>query len=246
MFFAWVFFLISFGGQAPHVLRAHMGRTCGEPNKIELTIRVLTGSLCRYLSGLTWDGWDPELMCRIDPASSAGTKMELEDRLAPELEDDDEWTTFLAPGLGTDQTEATAPDTVVDAIAAGFQPRSMVASLLADDQGNLDLVYPPGESVDPGKMTGPWHSRTWGNYTTAATGAFKAPAQAIGGARGGGWWPPKPTLKVSFMPKVVKGTGRGWRLYPYVISPTASSSKVSNFMAVVTFILPGPIKFGLR
>ena len=32
------FFLISFGGQAPHVLRAHMGmHTCGEPNEIELT-----------------------------------------------------------------------------------------------------------------------------------------------------------------------------------------------------------------
>ena len=32
-------FLISVGGQAPHVLRPHMGvhRTCGEPNVIELT-----------------------------------------------------------------------------------------------------------------------------------------------------------------------------------------------------------------
>jgi len=37
--FGWVFFLISLGGQAPHVLRAQMGvhRTCGEPNEIELT-----------------------------------------------------------------------------------------------------------------------------------------------------------------------------------------------------------------
>ena len=30
-------FLFSLGGQAPHVLRAHMGRACGEPNEIELT-----------------------------------------------------------------------------------------------------------------------------------------------------------------------------------------------------------------
>ena len=32
-FFGWVFFLILFGGQAPHVLGAHMGvhHTCGEP-----------------------------------------------------------------------------------------------------------------------------------------------------------------------------------------------------------------------
>ena len=33
----WVFFLIPLGGQAPHMLRAHMGHTCGEPNEIELT-----------------------------------------------------------------------------------------------------------------------------------------------------------------------------------------------------------------
>ena len=39
IFFGWVFFLISLGGQAPHVLRDHMWafNTCGEPNEIELT-----------------------------------------------------------------------------------------------------------------------------------------------------------------------------------------------------------------
>ena len=37
--FGWVFFLISLGGRAPHVLRAHVGvhRTCGEPDGIELS-----------------------------------------------------------------------------------------------------------------------------------------------------------------------------------------------------------------
>ena len=35
IFFGWVFFLISVGGQAPHV--RPMGRSCGEPNEIELT-----------------------------------------------------------------------------------------------------------------------------------------------------------------------------------------------------------------
>ena len=35
--------MISLGGQAPRVLRAHMGHVCGGPNEIELTIRVLTG-----------------------------------------------------------------------------------------------------------------------------------------------------------------------------------------------------------
>ena len=34
----WALFLISLGGQAPHMLRAHMGHTCGEPNEIELTV----------------------------------------------------------------------------------------------------------------------------------------------------------------------------------------------------------------
>ena len=36
MFFGWVFFLVSLGGQAPHVLRAQMGPTCEEPNETEL------------------------------------------------------------------------------------------------------------------------------------------------------------------------------------------------------------------
>ena len=29
--------MISLGGQAPRVLRTHVGRTCGEPNEIELS-----------------------------------------------------------------------------------------------------------------------------------------------------------------------------------------------------------------
>ena len=37
IFFGWVFFLISLGGQAPHVRCTPMGHTCGEPNEIELT-----------------------------------------------------------------------------------------------------------------------------------------------------------------------------------------------------------------
>ena len=36
--------LVSLGGQAPHVLGAHVGRTCGEPNEFELTaFDTLTG-----------------------------------------------------------------------------------------------------------------------------------------------------------------------------------------------------------
>ena len=45
----WVFFLISLGGQAPHVLRAHMWAltSCGGPNEIELTPQgLIYRSLC--------------------------------------------------------------------------------------------------------------------------------------------------------------------------------------------------------
>ena len=44
LFVGWGFFLVSLGGQTPHVLRAPMWalNTRGEPNEIELTVRVLT------------------------------------------------------------------------------------------------------------------------------------------------------------------------------------------------------------
>ena len=56
---------------------------------------------------LTWDTWDPEFMCRISPDSDAGSKLALEERLEPDLVDDDEWATFLMPGLGTKQADPT-------------------------------------------------------------------------------------------------------------------------------------------
>ena len=43
--------MISLGGQAPHVLRAHTGRMCGEPNEIELT--PAHGLCYRSLPGTT-------------------------------------------------------------------------------------------------------------------------------------------------------------------------------------------------
>ena len=58
--------------------------------------------------------------------------------------------------------------------------------------------YPPGESVDPSKTTGPWHSREWFNLSEPSTpGAFELPPQQIGGAHGGGFWPPKPAFQVN-------------------------------------------------
>ena len=41
--------MISLGGQAPHVRRTPMGRTCGEPNEIELTPIGVEFDACRYL-----------------------------------------------------------------------------------------------------------------------------------------------------------------------------------------------------
>ena len=52
------------------------------------------------------------------------------------------------------------------------------------------------------------HSREWRNFSHEAA-KYKVVEQQIGGKRGGGWWPPKPTIKVTFMPTVVKGQ-RTW------------------------------------
>ena len=52
MFFGCVFFLISFG--SPHVRCTPMGRTCGEPNEIELTaIRVILNGSCEQVTAST-------------------------------------------------------------------------------------------------------------------------------------------------------------------------------------------------
>ena len=110
---------------------------------------------------------------------------------------------------------------------AGFAPPESVASLAFKDQANLALVYPPGEQVDPTVTASPWYSREWDNLTAPAA-EFTVPPQQINGTRGGGWWPPRPTLKVNFMPKIEAGTGRGWRLYPMQINPTASTNKADG------------------
>ena len=181
---------------------------------------------------LTWANWAPQFMCRIDPQyQDTDTSDQIRQRLEPDLEDDDEWVTFLKPGVGTQQTDPTAEDTVIDAMADGFQPMAAVQSLMSTDQANLAVVYPPGPQVDPTITSGPnggdWNSRGWSNMTHAAA-AFILPPQQINGSRGGGWWPPKPVIKVSFMPVIQAGTGRGWRLYPYKINyPTASDGKVA-------------------
>ena len=95
-------------------------------------------------------------------------------------------------------------------MAAGFQPPEAVADFHSLDQANLAAVFPPGEQLDPSVTTGPWHSREWRNKTAPPT-HFTVPKQKLGGARGG-YWPPKPMAKVTFMP-VAKNEYRN-RLYP--------------------------------
>ena len=111
--------------------------TAAGTNAAVLTISMRQSFAAGGLWGQTWDGYDPEFMCRINPNSDAGNKVTLEERMEPDLEADSGWMTFLMGG----QADPTAPDRVVDAIAAGFQPQAMVASLLSKNQNNLNIVY---------------------------------------------------------------------------------------------------------
>ena len=131
-------------------------------------------------------GWDhePELICRVHPSISAP--------LVPQLQDDADWVTFLLP-----DADVTSP--VIDSIAAGFVPPETAADWKSTSQENLAAVYPPGRQVDPSETAEPWVNRDWNNMSVA-TGQFELPSQTLSGDRGGAWWPPKPTLKVTFMP----------------------------------------------
>jgi hypothetical protein len=91
---------------------------------------------------LSWEHHNPEFICRVDPAAS----MALEE---PDLDDDDEWTTFLLPTRAETDPGGSLDDWVIDAIAAGFQPPEAVASFESRDTANLAAVYPPGQQVDP-------------------------------------------------------------------------------------------------
>ena len=162
---------------------------------------------------LTWGNHNPEFICRIDPRTSGPAE--------PDLIDDDGWTTFLFPD-GTEEggeNEGGDPnfDDAINAIAAGFHPPEAMPDLESTDQSNLAAIYPPGAQVNPAVTEGPWHSREadlggWGNLTSQAD-KFTLPPTTLDGARGGGYWPPKPTVKVTFMPIPVEGEGY-WRHYP--------------------------------
>ena len=102
-------------------------------------------------------------------------------------------------------------------MVAGFQPPEAVRDFNSRDQANLAVVYPPGKQVDPSitvsaGQPAPWRNRDWNDFTSEAS-KFTVPKQSLNGARGGGWWPPKPTAKVTFMPTVREGDGDGRRLH---------------------------------
>lgn len=179
------------------------------------TSAILTVSLPEPVKGtssgnmLTWGGHNPEFICRVDPRTAGPAE--------PDLIDDEGWTTFLLPD-GTEEggdNEGSDPnhDDVINAIAAGFHPPEAVQTFESTNQANLAAVFPPGEQLDPSVTEGPWHSSSdWDNLTATAV-QFTVPATTLDGGRGGGHWPPRPTVKVTFMPIPVQGENH-WRWYP--------------------------------
>ena len=197
------------GGLGWQVYNGYQGFTVHVSNGGQANA-VLTVSL---QAGLTWGEHNPEFLCRVDPRTAGPAE--------PDLVDDEGWTTFLLPD-GTEEggdNEGGDPDhdDVINAIAAGFHPPEAVRDLESTDQANLAAVYPPGAQVDPSITDGPWHSREadlggWTNRTSTAD-KYTLPATTLDGGRGGGYWPPKPTLKVSFMP-IPKAGEMTTRWYP--------------------------------
>ena len=82
-----------------------------------------------------WANHNPEFICRVTS-----------EPLKPQLQDNDEWITFLPPTPATSKGERLQ-DTVIDAMAAGFQPPEALADLRSRSQDNLAAVFPPGEQV---------------------------------------------------------------------------------------------------
>ena len=136
---------------------------------------------------LTWGNHNPEFICKVDPTSAGPGPAE------PDLEADEEWTTFLPP-----LPEDPATEDVIDAIANGFHPAEAVRDFESKDQANLAAIYPPGQQLDPAVTAGPYDSRNWLNLTSQAA-AFTLPPRTLAGERGG-YWPPKPAAMVTFMP----------------------------------------------
>jgi hypothetical protein len=94
----------------------------------------------------------------------------------------------------------------------------------------LAVVYPPGAQVDPAVTDGPWHSRDWLDFA-GEVDRFTVPTETLSGARGGGWWPPKPAIRVTFMPRVVEDEYYS-RLYPYNYDGTSASQLIADSIAL--------------
>eukprot|EP00040_Diaphanoeca_grandis_P026972 m.152243 g.152243 ORF g.152243 m.152243 type:complete len:1731 (-) comp30797_c0_seq1:210-5402(-) len=170
---------------------------------------------------LTWEYHNPEFICRINPDAVA---------LEPELEDDAEWTTFLLPA------SVDSSDAVINAIASGFQPPEAINDYYSLDRHNLDVVYPPGDQIDPTVTQGPYFSQDWLNYTNPHH-HYQLPTQTLSAERGG-FWPPKPVVKVSFMPVVTPGQ---WstRFYPHGYDSTSAAKLIEDAKGLGWFVDQG-------
>lgn len=137
---------------------------------------------------LSWANHNPEFICRVSGSAP----------LEPELEDDPEWVTFLP----TPPADPNSEDTVIAALAAGFQPPEAVDDFTSSNQTRLSAVYPPGEQVAHSETADAYfheHVPDRINHSSPSL-SFTVQPQVLGGRRDGGWWPPKPSIKVTFMP----------------------------------------------
>lgn len=167
-----------------------------------LTVSLPTNVKSSDGTRLTWGAHNPEFICKIDPSAAGPGPAD------PDLIDDEAWTTFL-PAVPEDQP--TTEDAIV-AIANGFFPPEAVRDFESKDRSNLAAIYPPGQQLDPTVAAGPYYSRDWHNLSAQAD-EYTVPSRTLDGDRGG-YWPPKPTIMVTFMPSEERSSNAGKAFYP--------------------------------
>lgn len=155
-----------------------------EPGTVSTTLKAKLP----HPTSLSWNGpqlstWVHELdvLCRIDPAYGNGP-------LAPMLDADAEWTTFMQP---------SATGSPLEALKDGFSPPAAAAAFRSTTLENVAAVYRPGDQLDPTSVS-PFENPDFHDLHPL----FKPPssAQSSGGGSDDVWWPPKQAFKVTFQP----------------------------------------------
>ena len=137
-----------------------------------------------------------EIICRVDLA------VLLQQPMAPVLEPDPAWVTFLTPA----ETGAA-----FEANQKGLQPKELFAfAATPPTQDTLNVLYPPGEQIDARPTGLPFNISVPGakeleNLTTP-TIPWVLPAQHQPLPNGIAW-PPVTTIRATFMPRVPSDPG---------------------------------------